>query len=414
MRSHRSYVNGCGTHGLPRSAPYSTMISRPPGRSIRRTDWSTGCLSRTKCSELAITTPSRSRRSRGWVKSATRTSKSRFSACTLPASLSTAVMSAPGPRICARAYVNAPSPAPRSAHRPPASPTPSSISATRSFRFNFFAHTRRDLGDKPAHHLRIFGDEEGIHAVLEHQLYQNLGRLLAGIQDAPDGARVTPGFGCRLVDALVAFDQLGRLDVAERRHPSVREAADQGEHARSVCAEPDPDLMGRGRSRVRALEPVELSGETEAMPAAPEQADDLDRLLEGADRLARSPNRSAIRLDPFPEPSGTHPELEPATAQHVERRGGLGQHGGRPKRKVGDVRKDRDAFGPHRDRYQKRPRVEEAALIGMVLDSDDVEAELVGEHGGFQRLRRRHRGDEHTEAHRLAVVHLRTTSRAQR
>src|SRR5437868_597312 len=48
------------TQRFPRSVPYSTTISRPCGRSIRCTASRTGCLSRRKCSEFAITTPSRS------------------------------------------------------------------------------------------------------------------------------------------------------------------------------------------------------------------------------------------------------------------------------------------------------------------------------------------------------------------
>src|SRR5258708_21966464 len=48
ISSHLSWENGCGTQGLPRSVPYSTTTSVPPGRSILRTDSSTGALSFTK------------------------------------------------------------------------------------------------------------------------------------------------------------------------------------------------------------------------------------------------------------------------------------------------------------------------------------------------------------------------------
>src|SRR5438094_377750 len=69
-----SNENGCGTHGLRRSVEYSTTIRRPPGLSIDRTASSTGFLLRTKCSELAMTTPSRSCSDIGRVKSAATTS----------------------------------------------------------------------------------------------------------------------------------------------------------------------------------------------------------------------------------------------------------------------------------------------------------------------------------------------------
>src|SRR6266851_2435972 len=139
--THRSYENGCGTHGFPRSEPYSTTISVPPGFSISWTRASTGRLSRTKCNELAMTMPSSELSEIGRVKSATTTSSSvpgnffpisAESPRIEPPSRSTAVMFAPGPSRSARARVNAPSPAPRSAHLPPLTSMPSRKRPTNS------------------------------------------------------------------------------------------------------------------------------------------------------------------------------------------------------------------------------------------------------------------------------------------
>ena len=62
--------------------------------------------------------------------------------------------------------------------------------------------------------------------------------------------------------------------------------------------------------------------------------------------------------------------------------------------------------GPRRDRGQERPGVEEAALIRVVLDADDVEPQLVRGNCLPHRVLGRHRGDEDSEPDRLPVVHL--------
>jgi hypothetical protein len=56
----------------------------------------------------------------------------------------------------------------------------------------------------------------------------------------------------------------------------------------------------------------------------------------------------------------------------------LGHHPRRPQRQVRHVGEDRDAVGFREDEGHQRPRVEEAALVWMVLDPDQVEARFVG------------------------------------
>jgi hypothetical protein len=56
----------------------------------------------------------------------------------------------------------------------------------------------------------------------------------------------------------------------------------------------------------------------------------------------------------------------------------LGQHPRRSQRQVPDVREDRDAVGFRQHERHQRPCVEEAALVRMVLDPDQIEARFVG------------------------------------
>src|SRR2546426_1091304 len=196
--SHVGYEKGCGTQGLPRSAPYSTTIRAPPGRSISRTDSRTGLFSRTKCNELAITTPSRPATLIGRVKSATTvsiavagnllrtSSRSRFSE---PESRSIAVIFALGPATSANARVKAPSPAPRSAHSPPFLPIPSRIRATRSAcstaRGDQLLRLGRYVGGDPLH--LFFTDDEGVEAMLERERCELVGGERADVDDSADG-----------------------------------------------------------------------------------------------------------------------------------------------------------------------------------------------------------------------------------
>src|SRR5437879_1890102 len=102
---------------------------------------------------------------------------------------------------------------------------------------------------------------------------------------------------------------------------------------------------------MRSGERIELAFEADPVLAAPNQADDLDRLLERRHRLAGSPNRTAVCLDRLPEPTRPEPELDAAGTQQVESRRSLGedrranvsrdvQHAGQPT--ADDVAKDVD------------------------------------------------------------------------
>src|SRR5207253_5271754 len=134
--------------------------------------------------------------------------------------------------------------------------------------------------------------------------------------------------------------------------------------------------VSRERSRMRAGELVELALETDAVLATPQEAYDLDRFLQRGHGFAGRAQRSVVGLDPIPETARAKAELEPAAAQDVERGGGFGEHGRWAQRDVGHVGEDGDPLSAHGNRCEQSPRVVEAALVGVILDPDQVEAEL--------------------------------------
>jgi hypothetical protein len=73
------------------------------------------------------------------------------------------------------------------------------------------------------------------------------------------------------------------------------------------------------------------------------------------------------------------PELDAPAREPVERCGGLRQEGGRAQREVGHVGEQADALRPAGDEGQERPCVQEAPLIRVVLDADEVQSHALGE-----------------------------------
>ena len=96
-----------------------------------------------------------------------------------------------------------------------------------------------------------------------------------------------------------------------------------------------------------------------------------------ADRLARRAHRAAHRPDRIPERAGAETELEPTAAELIERGGLLGQHRRWPQGQVGDIGKDADLFGLAEDDRAQGQCVEVPAVVGVILDSDQVEPEIV-------------------------------------
>src|SRR5712691_495359 len=269
-----------------------------------------------------MTTPSRPDSGSGRLKSAARVSTSvagnllaistarRRSA---PASRSTAVMWAPGPRRSASAIVNAPSPAPRSAHSPPFESTPPRRRPTRSAwsttRGHQLAHLRHELLDERLASVRT-GDER-VEPVLEHERGEVLRRQISpDVENAPYRGRIATRRSSGIVDAGVGLIHVVWLLVAERRHPPIGCSPRESEHPRPVRTEPDTDGMRGGRARVQARELVETPVELQPSATSPEQADHLDGLLQGAHGFAGRADRPSHRLDRRPEATRSEAELD--------------------------------------------------------------------------------------------------------
>jgi hypothetical protein len=132
---------------------------------------------------------------------------------------------------------------------------------------------------------------------------------------------------------------------------------------------------------VHALELVVLAFEADRSLAAPHEADYLDRLLERVHRFAARQHRAADRFDGVEASARAEPELDTPTRDEVERRRGLAENRGRAEREVGNVRKDVNLFGAHGHRREQRPRVDEPALVRVVLNTDQLETQLIGQRG---------------------------------
>ena len=111
---------------------------------------------------------------------------------------------------------------------------------------------------------------------------------------------------------------------------------------------------------------------------APHEPHDLYGLFDGADGLAGAPARAVHGDHGVPEGAGAEAHLYPAPGEHVEAGGGLGEHGRRAQGQVGHVGEEADALGYGNERRDERPGVEEAPLVWMILDADEVEAGPVG------------------------------------
>jgi hypothetical protein len=121
-----------------------------------------------------------------------------------------------------------------------------------------------------------------------------------------------------------------------------------------------------------------LALEPHRVLAAPREADDLDRLRERLERLPGTALRAAHRGDALPEGACAEPELEAPAGEPVERSRRLGDHGGQPERQVGHVGEDADPLRLGEQRRHQHPGLQEAALVGMILDAEKVEPGPVG------------------------------------
>src|ERR671915_454489 len=166
------------------------------------------------------------------------------------------------------------------------------------------AHARGDLLREAldlADHVVLRPEDEAVEAEVEYEAGEGLGPVVRGsvqalahravddrtlhVVEPPDGARAAAGSRRSLVDALRHLGDRLRRRAADRGKPAVGEAPREVEHARLVGADPDADLVRRRRAGVQAAHRVVAALVGDRPLAAPEAADDLDRLLERVNRL---------------------------------------------------------------------------------------------------------------------------------
>ena len=106
--------------------------------------------------------------------------------------------------------------------------------------------------------------------------------------------------------------------------------------------------------------------------SGPGTANDVDGLLQCGGGLRWVETPSADGLDGVPEEPGARSEFEAPVAEQIEGGRGLGDNDWGPQRHVEHIGHDPDPVCLGRDPAHERDRVEVAALVGMVLDSDQV------------------------------------------
>lgn len=126
-----------------------------------------------------------------------------------------------------------------------------------------------------------------------------------------------------------------------------------------------------------------LALEVHALLGREPRADDPDRLIERLHRLARRAARPTHRGHAIPQRARPEAELEAPAAHHVEGRRLLREHRRIAQRQVGHGGEECEPLRAREQVADQRERVEEAALIGMVLDADQVEPAALGgvDHG---------------------------------
>src|SRR5215217_9788713 len=131
--------------------------------------------------------------------------------------------------------------------------------------------------------------------------------------------------------------------------------------------------MDRLRTRPHALQGIELAVEAQRTLVAPNQSHNLYCFFDGADGLAGAPSRAAHAGHGVPESPCAKPDLHPPRREHVEAGGRLREHDRRTEREVDDVWEEVDVFGHRHERRDERPGVQKASLVGVVLNTHQVE-----------------------------------------
>ena len=217
----------------------------------------------------------------------------------------------------------------------------------------------------------------------------------------------------RVIDPRVRVAQVRGLHAPETRQPAVGLRARDPEHTGLVGAHPDGDGVGGSRAALGSVHGViSAAVQRRAVTGIPDAADQVDRLGQCVDGLARAQAPTAHGLDGIPECTGAQPQIEASVAQQVERRRGAGDHRRRPQRQIEHVRRELDLRRHRGHVREQRPRVVESGLIRMVLEGDQVVAELLAQQGEGDRSVRLgvRRSDERAEPQWMPVIHSSTVT----
>jgi hypothetical protein len=149
--------------------------------------------------------------------------------------------------------------------------------------------------------------------------------------------------------------------------------------------------------------PAVVANRPGAVPALPQ---DLHCLLQRFDALARSELGSAHRVRGLEIAAAAETGLEPAAAEHVQRRCSLREYRRRSQWEVSHRREHADPLRSAEDHADQRERIQMPPLVGVVLDPEQVVPELVGKAGCLQDTAGITcvRCQEVTELHRVSVV----------
>src|ERR671921_1835468 len=118
---------------------------------------------------------------------------------------------------------------------------------------------------------------------------------------------------------------------------------------------------------------------------APNQSHNLYCFFDGADGLAGAPSRAAHAGHGVPESPCAKPDLHPPRREHVEAGRRLREHGRRTEREVDDVGEEVDVFGHRHERRDERPGIQKASLVGVVLNTHQLQTGSVSGLGDARR-----------------------------
>ena len=111
---------------------------------------------------------------------------------------------------------------------------------------------------------------------------------------------------------------------------------------------------------------------------------DLDRFLQGLEGLTWRAPGATIGDDALPEGARAKSQYYATPCDNVQGCRSLCQNGRRSQWSIGDVRKEPDVAGGRAEGRQQSPGIQESSVVWMVLDTDQIDAGLIGKAGHIE------------------------------